>query len=33
MSALVREVPHYVLECGTDLAQIPQVIADLLTDD
>lgn len=30
LGQLVRAVPTYVLECGTDLAQIPRVISALL---
>jgi len=32
MSRLVREVPAYVLELGTDIPQIPQTIAQLLSE-
>jgi hypothetical protein len=32
LGQLVRSVPTYVLECGTDLAQIPHVISALLQD-
>jgi hypothetical protein len=30
LARLVREVPNYKLELGTDLAEIPQVIQQLL---
>jgi hypothetical protein len=30
MAALVRQVPVHALEAGTDLAQIPRTILDLL---
>jgi hypothetical protein len=32
LGQLVRAVPTYVLECGTDLAQIPATISALLQD-
>lgn len=31
LAALVRQVPSYTLEAGTDLAQIPEAILDLLS--
>jgi len=30
LARLVKRLPAYVMECGTDLTQIPQVITDLL---
>jgi hypothetical protein len=30
LAGLVKRLPAYVLECGTDLTQIPQAISDLL---
>jgi hypothetical protein len=32
LGQLVRTVPTYLLECGTDLAQIPRVISSLLQE-
>jgi len=32
MSALVKRVPNYILELGTEFSEIPKVIADLLAD-
>jgi Coenzyme PQQ synthesis protein D (PqqD) len=32
MSSLVKQVPCYVLELGTDMAQIPNMIVDLLAE-